>query len=214
MVIDRWAGTVSIGPCPASTRSLSTATRRLPSCGRNRSTGSASPRRPSSHSSSPATPVTGLVIDAMREQRVERHRRASVRAEMADGFVEHQAPMPGDRDDRARQLASLDLGVQRGDDPGKPRRRHADRFRLRARQSALVCRGSGHFAPPGSTGVIPEPAASVSDGGGQVNRVTILLPARSLCAAGASATAATAPATSSLSEGHSRRRRRRSAPAG
>ena len=65
MVIDRSAGTVSIGPCPARTRSFSTATRRLPSCGRNRSTGSASPRRPSSHSNSPATPVTGLVIDAM-----------------------------------------------------------------------------------------------------------------------------------------------------
>ena len=101
------------------------------------------------------------------EQRVERHRRASVRAEMADGFVEDQAPMPRDGDDRAGQLAGFDLGVQRGDDPGEPRGGHADRFRLRARQSVLVCRGCGHIAPPGfrwrST---PEPAVSLSDGAG------------------------------------------------
>ena len=33
---------------------------------------------------------------------------------MANGFVEHEMPMPGDRDNRAGQLASLDPGVQRG----------------------------------------------------------------------------------------------------
>ena len=43
------------------------------------------------------------------EQSVARHRGAPVRAEMADGFVEHQVPVPGDRDDRAGQLAGFDL---------------------------------------------------------------------------------------------------------
>ena len=67
------------------------------------------------------------------EQGVARHRGAPVRAEVADGFVEHQAPVPGDRDDRAGQLAGFDLGVQRGDDPVEPGGGHADRFRLRRR---------------------------------------------------------------------------------
>ena len=63
--MERFAGTVWIGSRPASTAPFSTATRRSPSSGRCRSMGSARPRRPSSHSISPATPVTGLVMDAM-----------------------------------------------------------------------------------------------------------------------------------------------------
>ena len=41
------------------------------------------------------------------EQRIERHRRAPVRAEMADGFVEHQTPVPRDSEHRARQAGRL-----------------------------------------------------------------------------------------------------------
>ena len=177
IVIDRSAGTVSIGPCPARTRSFSTATRRLPSCGRNRSIGSASPRRPSSHSNSPATPVMGLVMEAMANSGVARHWGASVRAEMANGFVEDKAPVPGDRDDRAGELASFDLGVQRRDDPAKPRGGHADRFRLRTRQRVLVgdrprlclrwfrSRRSSRF----SWRSFSEPRGNTVDGGAWVN---------------------------------------------
>ncbi|MDB5398066.1 MAG: hypothetical protein JWQ55_84, partial [Rhodopila sp.] len=42
---------------------------------------------------------------------VARHWGASVRAEVANGFVENQVPMSGDRDNRAGQLAGLDLLV-------------------------------------------------------------------------------------------------------
>jgi hypothetical protein len=72
---------------------------------------------------------------------------------MADGFVENQAAMAGDGDNRAGQLAGFDLGVQRGDDPGEPRGGHADCFRFGARQRVFVCCGSGHTAPPGSAAV-------------------------------------------------------------
>ena len=49
---------------------------------------------------------------------------------MANGFVQHQVPMPGDRDDGAGQLARFDCGVQRGDDTAQPCGGYADRFRL------------------------------------------------------------------------------------
>jgi hypothetical protein len=103
----------------------------------------------------PGDAGNGLGHGCDGEQRVKRHRRASIRAEMANGFVKNQAPMPGDRDDRAGQLADFDRGIQRGDDPGEPRGGHADRLRHRARQSVFVHRGCGHIAPPGFAGVQP-----------------------------------------------------------
>ncbi len=76
----------------------------------------------------------GLGHGSDGEHSVARHWGASVRAEVADGFVENKVFPPGDRDDRTGKLASFDLFVQRSDDPAKSRGGHADRFRLRTRQ--------------------------------------------------------------------------------
>ena len=96
------------------------------------------------------------------EQSVAWHRGALVRAEMANGLVKHQMPPPGNRNDRARQSASLDLGVQRRDDPSEPRGGHADRFRLGYRQGSadgcggrrFGCGGYGHVAAPDPGGAL------------------------------------------------------------
>ena len=53
----------------------------------------------------------GLGHGSDGEQSVARHRGASVRAEMAKGFVENQVAPPGYRDYRAGQLAGFDLFV-------------------------------------------------------------------------------------------------------
>ena len=73
------------------------------------------------------------------------------RAEMADGFVEDQAPMPGDGEHRARQLAGFDLGVQRRDDAAEPGGGHADRFGCRVHEgsgSGFRGAGVGQGGPP------------------------------------------------------------------
>ena len=75
----------------------------------------------------------GLGHGSNREHCIERHRVASVWAEMANGFVENKVLSSGNRDHRAGKLASFNLFVQRGDYPTKSRRRHADRFRLHTR---------------------------------------------------------------------------------
>jgi hypothetical protein len=75
----------------------------------------------------------GLGHGSNREHCIARHRDASVRAEVANGFVENKVLSSGNRDDRAGKLACFNLFVQRRDYSTKSRRRHADRFWLRTR---------------------------------------------------------------------------------
>jgi hypothetical protein len=75
----------------------------------------------------------GLSHGSNREHCIARHRGASVRAEVADGFVKNKVLSSGNSDDRTGKLACFNLFVQRSDYSIKSRGRHADRFRLRTR---------------------------------------------------------------------------------
>jgi hypothetical protein len=90
--------------------------------------------------------------------------------------VENKVLPSGDRDDRTGELASINLTVQRSDDPAKSRGGHADRFRLRTRQRsagrAFVCGVFGHVCySPFSWRSFSELWGKLSNGGGWVNPI-------------------------------------------
>ena len=122
---------------------LSTATFIALNSGMNFETGSSSRIFPSSISIITATPVTGLVEEAMRNEGVRAHRPLRVEVHQAVGLEMHHGPPAADQRDGPGDPMLVDVAADHVIDPMESLGREADVFRLRPGQRVIRRDGRG-----------------------------------------------------------------------